>query len=202
MISKNQLKLLRALAQKKYRKHHNAYLVQGEKNILELFNAQMSVKQLFATTDFINEHNDKIRADDIVEADEEVLSKASTLISNNAAIAIVDMPEQTDVDPNGVILALDGVSDPGNLGTIIRVADWYGLKQVVVSHDCAAHFNPKVISASMGSFVRVNVIRTELSAFLADYQGDVYGAYLGGQSGCTLWSTVCVVVVLLNVMFI
>ena len=182
MISKNQLKLLRALAQKKYRKHHNAYLVQGEKNILELFNAQMSVKQLFATTDFINEHNDKIRADDIVEADEEVLSKASTLISNNAAIAIVDMPEQTDVDPNGVILALDGVSDPGNLGTIIRVADWYGLKQVVVSHDSADHFNPKVISASMGSFVRVNVIRTELSSFLADYQGDVYGAYLGGQS--------------------
>ena len=164
MISKNQLKLLRALAQKKYRKHHNAYLVQGEKNILELFNAQMSVKQLFATTAFINEHNDKIRADEIVEADEEVLSKASTLISNNAAIAIVDMPEQTDVDPNGVILALDGVSDPGNLGTIIRVADWYGLKQVVVSHDCADHFNPKVISASMGSFVRVNVIRTELAA--------------------------------------
>ena len=77
---------------------------------------------------------------------------------------------------------LDGVSDPGNLGTIIRVADWYGLKQIVVSQDCAAHFNPKVISATMGSFVRVNVLRTDLAAFLADYDGDIYGAYLGGQS--------------------
>lgn len=182
MISKNQLKLLRALAQKKYRKQHNCYLVQGEKNILELFTANVPVKQLFASPVFIAAHNDKILADDIVEADEESLSKASTLVSNNAAIAIVTMPEPSSIDTSGLVLALDGVSDPGNLGTIIRVADWYGLKQIVVSQDCTDHFNPKVISATMGSFVRVNVIRTDLAAFLADYDGDIYGAYLGGQS--------------------
>jgi TrmH family RNA methyltransferase len=79
-------------------------------------------------------------------------------------------------------LVLDGVSDPGNLGTIIRVADWYGFKQVILSETCADQFNPKVISATMGSFVRVHCVRTNLTEFLDEYQGPIYGAFLEGQN--------------------
>ncbi|MBD1584138.1 TrmH family RNA methyltransferase [Pseudoalteromonas sp. S16_S37] len=182
MISKNQLKLLRALAQKKYRKQHGLYLVQGQKNVQELIAANIHIQQLFASPQFITEHQSLLQNIDYVETDVESLTKASTLTSNNAAIAIVQSPESQPIDDSAMILALDGVSDPGNLGTIIRVADWYGFKQIVVSEDCADHLNPKVISATMGSFVRVNVVRTDLAAFLAQYDGAIYGAYLDGQS--------------------
>jgi TrmH family RNA methyltransferase len=182
MISKNQLKLLRSLAQKKYRKQHGLYLVQGEKNVLELITAGIEINQLFATSAFIETHSDKLKAISCVEADAESLTKASTLVSNNAAIAVVPTPESQVIDTSCLVLALDGVSDPGNLGTIIRVADWYGLKQIVVSEDCADHLNPKVISATMGSFVRVSVVRTQLNEFLSQYDGAIYGAYLDGQS--------------------
>ncbi|BBN82357.1 RNA methyltransferase [Pseudoalteromonas sp. A25] len=182
MISKNQLKLLRALAQKKYRKQHGLYLVQGQKNVQELIAANIPIQQLFASPQFISEHRPQLQNIDYVEADADSLTKASTLTSNNAAIAIVKSPEPQPIDESTIVLALDGVSDPGNLGTIIRVADWYGLKQIVVSEDCADHLNPKVISATMGSFVRVNIVRTNLVEFLAQYSGAIYGAYLNGQS--------------------
>ncbi|MBQ4814383.1 RNA methyltransferase [Pseudoalteromonas luteoviolacea] len=182
MLSKNQQKLVRALAQKKYRKQHGLYLVQGEKNVLELLTAKIEVQQIFATPQFIGSHQNELKNCKVTECDEQSLSKVSTLVSNNAAIAIVPIPEQQSIDKSDLVLALDGVSDPGNLGTIIRVADWYGLKQVVVSEDCADHLNPKVISATMGSFARVNVVRTDLAHFLSHYQGAIYGAYLDGRS--------------------
>ncbi|CAM3729793.1 MULTISPECIES: TrmH family RNA methyltransferase [Pseudoalteromonas] len=182
MISKNQQKLLRALGQKKYRKQHGLYLVQGEKNVIELVDAGLAVEQLFATNEFMTKYKSKLVNIDCVEAEEEVLSKVSTLVSNNAAIAVVAMPPAEEINTAGLVLALDGVSDPGNLGTIIRLADWYGLTQLVVSENCADQFNPKVISATMGSFVRVNVVRTDLEAFLKQYRGECYGAFLGGES--------------------
>ncbi|MCF2860357.1 RNA methyltransferase [Pseudoalteromonas sp. SMS1] len=182
MLSKNQQKLVRALAQKKYRKQHGLYLVQGEKNVLELLAARVEVQQIFATPQFISAHQLELKYSKVTECDEQALSKVSTLVSNNAAIAIVPIPAQQSIDKSGLILALDGVSDPGNLGTIIRVADWYGLKQIVVSEDCADHLNPKVISATMGSFARISVVRTDLAHFLSQYKGAVYGAYLDGQS--------------------
>ena len=182
MLSKNQSKLLRALAQKKYRKQHQQYLVQGEKNILELLDAGLKVVHLFATTEFLSAHSAKLAGVTCTETDSDSLSKVSTLVSNNAAIAIVPFPESAEVDTSGIVLALDGVSDPGNLGTIIRLADWYGLNQVVVSEDCADHLNPKVISATMGSFVRIDVVRCDLPEFLASYSGDIYSAYLNGEN--------------------
>jgi len=154
MISKNQLKLIRQLGQKKYRKQLNQYLVQGEKNVLELLNSPLKVTDVFATQNFIDNNQSAYPQTHFITADEEQLTKVSTLVSNNAAIAIVDMPSTTLPDENSLILALDGVSDPGNLGTIIRVADWYGIKHIVASTDSADPYNPKTISATMGSFVR------------------------------------------------
>ncbi|ALU44396.1 TrmH family RNA methyltransferase [Pseudoalteromonas rubra] len=182
MLSKNQQKLLRALAQKKYRKQHGLYLVQGAKNVQELLIAGKPVKHLFASADFIADNQALLKGHDVVLCDEAELSKVSTLVSNNAAIAVAQTEPEAELNTQGLVLALDDVSDPGNLGTIIRVADWYGLSQIVLSEHCADHLNPKVISATMGSFARVAVIRTDLCALLKDYDGPVYGAFLAGES--------------------
>ncbi|AZN33179.1 RNA methyltransferase [Pseudoalteromonas agarivorans] len=182
MISKNQLKLIRQLGQKKYRKQYNQYLVQGEKNVLELLNSPLKAVDIFATQAFINTHQNQFPEVDFTPAEEESLTKVSTLVSNNAAIAVVDMPKADLPNNTGLILALDGVSDPGNLGTIIRVADWYGIKHIVTSTDSADAYNPKTISATMGSFVRVSVSQVELPEYLRTLNMPIYGAFLDGQS--------------------
>ncbi|MDC9509530.1 RNA methyltransferase [Pseudoalteromonas sp. Angola-4] len=182
MISKNQLKLIRQLGQKKYRKQYNQYLVQGEKNVLELLNSPLKAVDIFATQAFINTHQNQFPEVDFTPAEEESLTKASTLVSNNAAIAVVDMPKADLPNNTGLILALDGVSDPGNLGTIIRVADWYGIQHIVTSTDSADAYNPKTISATMGSFVRVSVSQVELPEYLQTLNMPIYGAFLDGQS--------------------
>ncbi|NLS12808.1 RNA methyltransferase [Vibrio sp. SM6] len=182
MISKNQLKLLRALGQKKQRKALGLFLVQGEKNVLELVGSGLSVKQVFATEAFLAENQHALSGYECVEASLDELTKASTLVSNNAAIAVVNVPSFTLPNADGLMIALDGVSDPGNLGTIIRLADWYGVEHIIASHDCADPYNPKTISATMGSFARVKVHQTDLPAYLARSTLPIYGAFLEGES--------------------
>lgn len=182
MISKNQLKLLRALGQKKQRKAHGLFLVQGEKNVLELANSELTVKQIFATGEFLAQHAQELSGFECIEASLDELTKASTLVSNNAAIAVVGIPSVEVPKAQGLMIALDGVSDPGNLGTIIRVADWYGIKHIVASTDCADPYNPKTISATMGSFGRVTVSQLDLPAYLEQANLPVYGAFLEGES--------------------
>ena len=119
MISKNQLKLLRALGQKKQRKAHGLFLVQGEKNVLELANSSLTVKQIFATAEFLELHRQELNDFECIEASLDDLTKASTLVSNNAAIAVVEIPNVKVPQAKGLMIALDGVSDPGNLGTCL-----------------------------------------------------------------------------------
>ncbi|MCW8347243.1 RNA methyltransferase [Vibrio sp. ZSDZ65] len=182
MISKNQLKLLRALGQKKQRKAHGLFLVEGEKNVLELVGAQLTVKQVFATSDFLSANEQALSRFDCIEASLDELTKASSLVTNNAAVAIVEIPSHDIPEAKGLMIALDGVSDPGNLGTIIRVADWYGIKHIVASTDCADPYNPKTIRATMGSFGRVQVSLTDLPSYLEQASIPVYGAFLEGES--------------------
>jgi TrmH family RNA methyltransferase len=187
MISKNQLKHIRALGQKKQRKALGEFLVQGEKNVLELLKSNLIVKQVFATAEFILANNSKLKDTalkntEVIEADIDSLTKVSTLVSNNSVIAVVQIPTVNTPPNTGITLALDGVSDPGNLGTIIRVADWYGINHIGCSHDCADPVNPKTISATMGSFARVNVFLTDLTEYLHQDSRAVYGAYLGGEN--------------------
>jgi len=182
MISKNQLKLIRALGQKKQRKQLGQFLVQGEKNVLELLNSSLTLVSLFATSEFIQTHSAVLPADKTFEATESDLTKASTLTSNNAAIAVVETPTAELLKLTGVTLVLDGVSDPGNLGTIIRVADWYGVQQIICSLDCADTYNPKTISSTIGSFTRVKVNYQDLSQFLSNHDLLTYDSYLGGEN--------------------
>lgn len=182
MISKNQLKLLRALGQKKQRKAHGLFLVQGEKNVLELAKSALAVQQIFATEEFLAQYGKELASFECIEASLDDLTKASTLVSNNAAIAVVEIPRVEIPLAQGLMIALDGVSDPGNLGTIIRVADWYGIKHIVASSDCADPYNPKTISATMGSFGRVQVSLVDLPSYLQQSNLPIYGAFLEGES--------------------
>tara|TARA_R110001583_G_scaffold42735_1_gene135842 strand:+ start:16122 stop:16865 length:744 start_codon:yes stop_codon:yes gene_type:complete len=188
MISKNQLKLIRSLESKKHRKSNNLFLVQGEKNVLELFNSHFSIKQLFATATFINKNAALLAEHDAIklttEASEDELKKAGTLLSNNSVLAIVEciQGKLPEIQENELILVLDQVGDPGNLGTILRVADWYGIKNVVCSPDCADFYNPKVITATMGSFARVNVAHSDLKDYLSAQTKPIYGAFLEGEN--------------------
>ncbi|MBE4585805.1 RNA methyltransferase [Vibrio navarrensis] len=182
MISKNQLKLLRALGQKKQRKAHGLFLVQGEKNVLELAKSALAVQQIFATEEFLAQYGKELASFECIEASLDDLTKASTLVSNNAAIAVVEIPRVEIPPAQGLMIALDGVSDPGNLGTIIRVADWYGIKHIVASCDCADPYNPKTISATMGSFGRVQVSLVDLPSYLEQSNLPIYGAFLEGES--------------------
>ncbi|MGB1319537.1 MAG: RNA methyltransferase, partial [Vibrio gallaecicus] len=131
---------------------------------------------------FLSENHASLIEFDCVEASLDDLTKASTLVSNNAAIAVVEIPSFDLPKAQGLMIALDGVSDPGNLGTIIRVADWYGIKHIVASSDCADPYNPKTISATMGSFGRVHVSQTDLSSYLNQANLPIYGAFLEGTS--------------------
>ena len=188
MISKNQLKLIHALEQKKQRKKHGLFLVQGEKNVAELVNSDFTIKQIFATSAYINHNSALLSKQDLVritvEATEEELKKAGTLISNNSVLAVVECKESKvpTIRGNELILVLDQVGDPGNLGTIIRVADWYGIEQIICSPDCADFYNPKVIAATMGSFARVSVSHSELPEYLAVQSKPIYGAFLEGKN--------------------
>ena len=188
MISKNQLKLIHALEQKKQRKKHGLFLVQGEKNVGELFNSDFTIKQLFATATYINTHAAQLTGKGLLgnteEASEDELKKAGTLLSNNSVLAVVECKtaEVPSIVTNELILVLDQVGDPGNLGTIIRVADWYGIKHIVCSPDCADFYNPKVIAATMGSFARVQVSHCDLTEYLSKQSAPVYGAFLHGEN--------------------
>ncbi|GAL30704.1 tRNA (guanosine(18)-2'-O)-methyltransferase [Vibrio variabilis] len=157
-------------------------MVEGEKNVLELVDTSLVVKQVFATDDFLQKHASELSQYDCIEASLEELTKASSLVSNNAAVAIVEIPKVQAPSAEGMMIALDGVSDPGNLGTIIRIADWYGIKHIVASSDCADPYNPKTIRATMGSFGRVQVTLLDLPRYLNEASIPVYGAFLEGES--------------------
>lgn len=170
---------------KKYRKKAQSFLVEGTKSVLELLNANFEVTHLVATESFLLE-NAKVVTKLKVPLQlvtENQLSSMSALKNNQSALAVARcLPNRKlKINEDEYGLALDRISDPGNLGTIIRTADWYGMKKVVCSEDCADFYNPKVIQACMGSFTRVQVYYTDLKEFLANY-ANVYAAALEGEN--------------------
>ena len=184
MISRNTTKLIKSLHQKKYRHRHGLFLVEGAKSVLELLASSFKIETLAATELFLQTHQELLtpRAKDfsVVELSEPALSSLSSFKNNQSALAVVAIPAVTaHWPPDGsYALALDDVSDPGNLGTILRIADWYGIRQVVCSSATTDVYAPKVISASMGSFLRVSVAYTDLENYLQQATGPVYGAAL------------------------
>ncbi len=181
-------KLIEKLREKKHREARRLFLVEGEKNILELFNSNFEITYLALTEEFYKKYRSKF--ENIVSernikqsilADGEI-RKLSSLLENDAGIAIVKQkPNQIPETSNEIVLVLDAIRDPGNLGTIIRIADWYGIRNIIASDDSTDVYNPKSIAASMGSFARVNVFYTNLFSYLEKTNLPIFGAYLDGQ---------------------
>ncbi|KKO43986.1 RNA methyltransferase [Arsukibacterium ikkense] len=185
MISNKWAKLIKSLHLKKYRKAEQLFFVEGEKAVLEVLASPWPVRALFATSNFIQQHGQALQTAALLqECSSDELVKVGTFSSNDAAMAIVEMPQWPlfSTNANSWTLVLDNINDPGNLGTIIRIADWYGIKHIVCSADTADCFNPKVIAAAKGSFLRVQLHYLPLAEVLSHASMPVYGAYLGGDN--------------------
>ena len=184
MVSRKTTKLIKSLQQKKYRYQHRLFLVEGAKSVRELLMSNFSVKTLIATKVFLQQHQDLLGRQSFdsqpIETDEATLSSLGSFKNNNAALAIVTLPIVTSqgLTTQGYTIALDDIRDPGNLGTIIRIADWYGIPQIVCSSETTDAYAPKVVSASMGSFLRVKIAYGDLANFLSTASVPVYGAIL------------------------
>jgi TrmH family RNA methyltransferase len=186
MLGKSQAKYIQSLGQKKVRDEEGVFVAEGPKIITELLaSAGANILQLYALHDWIAANRDDCNGVEIIEVDENDLTKISQLATPNKVLAIVKKQETTDHLPTKgtVSLVLDTIQDPGNLGTIIRIADWFDIKQIVCSKDCADMYNPKVVQSTMGSIVRVKMLYTDLPSWLED-QKDVfiYAAALEGQN--------------------
>ncbi|WP_292946997.1 RNA methyltransferase [Olleya sp. UBA1516] len=174
MLSKNQIKNITRLKQKKYRQQEGLFIAEGGKVIKEFLNSTFKLVDLF-TTETFNVENESI----VSEAD---LKKISCLTTPNTALAIFKIPETDTIINQGLILALDDIRDPGNLGTIIRLCDWFGIKQLVCSLKTVDCYNPKVVQATMGSLTRVNIVYTDLSIYLKEVDVPVFGAFMDGKN--------------------
>ena len=186
MISKSQISFIKSLHQKKIRKEQGLFIVEGLKSIQEFINSEYVVDSVYCTENLMPKLDNLSRKIKPVGITESELSRISALSTPQAILAVVQIPKQTDLNikkwDGSFILALDGVQDPGNLGTIIRTADWFGLNTILCSKDTAEVYNPKVVQASMGSLSRVNIIYTDLGDVFSQINIPVYGALLYGKS--------------------
>ncbi|KAB8155929.1 RNA methyltransferase [Kordia sp. TARA_039_SRF] len=177
MISKRQIKIITSLHQKKYRKSTGLFVAEGKKVIEEFLNSNFELETLFTTDAFLFEKN----VDTIVLSEAE-LKKISFLKTPNKALALFKICEEAFLKQEGLIVALDAIRDPGNLGTIIRLCDWFGVKQLVCSETTVDCYNPKVIQATMGSLTRVQVVYTDLSRYLSETNLPIFGAFMDGTN--------------------
>jgi len=186
MLSKSQISLLKSLQQKKFRAEHGAFLVEGLKSVNEFIDSDYQVDTIYHTYNFdpnLLKLSRKMNFQGISLND---LEKISSLKTPQDVVAQVKIPEWPALN-NSILnkkfsIVLDGIQDPGNMGTIIRTADWFGIKDIICSGDTVDVYNPKVVQATMGSLSRINVHYTDLAAFLTKINLPIFGALLDGSN--------------------
>lgn len=178
MLSKNQVKLIQKLHQKKYRNELNLFIVEGKKSINEFLQAGYTPQLLIATEAFTTNVPQHL----ITPVSKDELRKVSTLQNPDEGLAVFEQPKHKGILQEGVIVALDNVQDPGNLGTIIRLCDWFGVETLLCNTQTVDCYNPKVVQASMGSLTRVAVHYLDLAAFLTTTALPVYTMDLEGEN--------------------
>ena len=185
MLSKNQIKYVRQLEQKKFRRREGCFVAEGPKVVGDLLASGFHCRQLFATAEWDS------RGADFQEVTADELQRLSFLQHPQQVVGVFELPPASHPSPltshlspltSHLALALDGVQDPGNLGTIIRVADWFGIGTIYCSEDTADAWNPKVVQATMGSIARVEMVYTDLEALLQQTRVPVYGTLLDGEN--------------------
>ena len=177
-LSKNHIKLITSLQQKKYRQKHKLFIAEGVKVVDELLSSDFEYEKIFAVDNFQID----VESDKLVTISETELKKISQLKTPNKVLGLFKIPDQDVKKNQGLILALDEINDPGNLGTIIRLCDWFGVSKLVCSKNTVDCYNQKVVQASMGSLTRLNIVYTELIPFLESTNLPSYIADMDGEN--------------------
>jgi len=190
MLVKSKVKYIQSLGQKKFRQEEGVFIAEGPKLVLELLlSVPGNIVEVFAVKEWMVEHQKQLVSFICTEVPEQELEKISQLATPNMVLALVKNIEPViPKEVKGqVVLALDGIQDPGNLGTIIRIADWFGITQIICSEDSADVFNPKVVQSTMGSIARVRVSYTSLVEWLSGLDDvTIYATVLEGQDVTTM----------------
>jgi len=178
-MTKAEIKQIKQLQQKKYRQEYKQFIVEGWKSIRDFILSGYKPVKIYATT----EKDDAVfLKSDFEIISSKILQQISALKNPNDMLAVFSFKTKTDLPESGLILSLDNLQDPGNLGTIIRTADWFGIKNIVCSLGTVDCYNPKVVQASMGSLARVQVFYTDLPKYLSSLKIPVYGTFLEGEN--------------------
>jgi len=178
MVSKNQIKFITSLQHKKYRIKHNFFIAEGVKVIQEFLDSNYVLEHLYET-DFLFEQVSDSQKTLIKEDD---MKRITAFSSASSCLAIFKIPNPTKITDNGLIVALDDIRDPGNVGAIIRLCDWFGISQIVCSQETVDVYNPKVIQATMGSISRVNINYIDLKDYVSKSKLPVYGTFMEGNN--------------------
>jgi TrmH family RNA methyltransferase len=176
LVSKSQIKLITSLQKKRFRDKEGLFIAEGPKVISELIDSGLEIHSHFST---LVPENPSHTFFHITEGE---LKKISSLKTANTAVAIFKIPTHNISSSEGLILAMDAIRDPGNLGTIIRLSDWFGVAQLVCSLDTVDCYNSKVVQATMGSIARVNIQYCDLSEYLLKASLPIYGGVLNGKN--------------------
>ena len=178
MITKNQIQLIKSLSLRKNRLKRKLFLVEGDKNVLELIKSDFDVHTIFANSNW-SKLNPTVNVS-LVSNNE--LLRISNQKNPNNVLAIACIKESKIFNERGLVLVLDDISDPGNLGTIIRTCDWFGVRSIICSNNTVDVYNPKVVQSTMGSLFRVKVMYTDLAKYLKKVKSDVYGTLFDGKN--------------------
>lgn len=176
MVTKNQIKLVTSLQQKKYRSQHGLFFVEGKKTVGELLKAGLPLYALYVDKEVMAAN---FEGAELVTARE--LKQMGGQTSPSGVLGVFHMPKSKEIDIADWVLALDAIRDPGNLGTIIRLCDWFGIKELICSRDTVDCYNPKVLQATMGSIARVNINYLDLLDWLKNSSLPIYGAFMDGE---------------------
>jgi len=177
MLSKNQVRFINSLRRKKIRKSKGLFLAEGKKLVLDLLNSDIQVDMIYGLSGF--ECPEPCNVQQISERE---LRSISSLTAPNEVLAIFKIPETKPVLKKGLAVALDDVNDPGNLGTIIRLCDWFDIPQILCSQNTVDCYNPKVVQSSMGSLARVQINYLDLADHLKNEKRTIYGTFMEGES--------------------
>ena len=177
MVSDKQIKIIKSLKLKKNRIKHNLFVAEGDKTILELILADFKINSLYS----VNTNIEGVE-NSVVQLSKSELNKMSNLSNPKNSLGVFEIPKSKNIDYNKLIIGLDNISDPGNLGTIIRLCDWFGVEDLICSFETVDCYNPKVVQASMGSISRVNITYLDLQKTIEKNSFKTYGTYMQGDS--------------------